>query len=167
MRDNDLKPLEDATPNILFTAFKGNANPSFQLVNQLGGSTLFLTNSFSGLEKEIEALKEEFGAICMFGVDKHLTGEVRIEACAEYNHATIPSELDIPALSGQMASYQIRHHISHTPTKYLCNAAYYHMLRKNRHTVFIHIPSCKGMDDDFMAQLVKLFTDLAALGSGM
>ena len=37
------------------------------------------------------------------------------------------------------------------------NAAYYHMLKKNRNTVFIHILSIKGMNNVLMNQLLKLF----------
>ena len=47
--------------------------------------------------------------------------------------------------------------VSDKPTAYLCNAAYYHMLKKNRNTVFIHIPSIKGMNDVLMNQLLRLF----------
>ena len=42
----------------LYTAFKGFHNTSFQLVSQLCGDKLFLTNSFQGLEKEILSLKD-------------------------------------------------------------------------------------------------------------
>jgi len=36
-----------------------------------------------------------------------------------------------------------------TPTKYLCNAAFWHMLRNNNgNAVFIHIPTTKNKDGD-------------------
>ena len=146
--------------SLLFTAFKGRLNTSFQLVNQIKSNTLLLTNSFSGLENDIKALAETHDAVYMLGVDKALCREVRIERCAKWNGDTIHTEFYTQALSDQMTAYQIKHHISDTPTRYLCNAAYYHMLCKNRNTVFIHIPSVKGMDKDFMAQLIAFFTDI-------
>ena len=42
------------------TAFKGLHNTSFQLVNQINGDRLFLTNSFKGLEKDILSLSQGF-----------------------------------------------------------------------------------------------------------
>ena len=41
---------------ILFTAFKGIHNTSFQLVSKLGGNSILLTNSFQGLEKDISSV---------------------------------------------------------------------------------------------------------------
>lgn len=49
------------------------------------------------------------------------------------------------------------YYISKAPTKYLCNAAYYHMLKKNPNTVFIHIPSLKGMNETLMNKLADIF----------
>ena len=51
----------------------------------------------------------------------------------------------------------ISYYISKAPTKYLCNAAYYHMLKKNPNTVFIHIPSLKGMNETLMNKLADIF----------
>lgn len=141
----------------LATAFKGKTNTSFQFVSQLDCHTLYLTNSFSGLEKDIDSLSDYYDTVYMFGVDKRLNRTVRIETHAKYNLDTICTSFDVQILSEQMTAHQIRNHISNSPTQYLCNAAYYHMLRKNRNTVFIHIPSIKGMDPSFMKQLASLF----------
>lgn len=148
---------------LLVTAFKGKSNTSFQLVSQLDSNTLFLNNSFSGLGKDIASLTELYDAVYMFGADKDLDREVRIEGCAKRDLDTIRTGLNIQTLSDQMSAHQIRNHISNIPTQYLCNAAYYHMLCKNRKTVFIHIPSIKGMNSGFMEQLVSLFRDIIYL----
>ena len=65
--------------NILFTAFKGVYNTSFQLIVKINRSSLLLTNSFSGLENEINFNTYDYDAIYMFGVDKNLNGQIRIE----------------------------------------------------------------------------------------
>ena len=50
--------------------------------------------------------------------------------------------------------------ISDKPSHYLCSAAYYHMIKKNPNTVFVHIPSLKGMNIDLMNKLIKTFNDI-------
>ena len=51
----------------------------------------------------------------------------------------------------------ISYTVSDKPTRYLCNAAYYHMLKKNPNAVLIHIPSLKGMSIELMNKLIKVF----------
>ena len=140
----------------LYTAFKGTHNTSFQLVSQLHGNKLFLTNSFQGLEKDILSLNAEYNAIYMFGIDKNLRNSIRIETRASFNEETINTSFDILKLENTIKKLNITYFISNKPTAYLCNAAYYHMLKKNRNTVFIHIPSAKGINDTLMNKLSNL-----------
>ena len=141
----------------LYTAFKGTHNDYFQLVSQLCGDKLFLTNSFQGLEKDILSLNSEYDAIYMFGIDKNLRNSIRIETCADYNGELVNTSFDILTLEKAIKDLDIPCTISNKPTAYLCNAAYYHALKKNRNTVFIHMPSIKGMSDALMNQLLRLF----------
>ena len=141
----------------LYTAFKGSHNTSFQLVNQINGDRLFLTNSFQGLEKDILSLSTDYDAIYMFGIDKNLKNSIRIETCANYNGESVDTFFDILSLEKVIKDSGITYTISNKPTAYLCNAAYYHMLKKNRNTIFIHMPSIKGMSSALMNQLLRLF----------
>lgn len=145
----------------LYIGFKGKNNTSSQLVNQLGDDTLLLTNSFSGLEKDILSITESYDSIYMFGVDSSLKGTLRIEKCAELNGITVLSDYDVSQLSKIMDGYGVVNSISNVPSQYLCNAAYYHMLCKSKNAVFIHIPSIKGMNDAFLERLQKLFRKLS------
>ena len=140
----------------LYTAFKGSHNTSFQLVNQINGDRLFLTNSFQGLEKDILSLSTDYDAIYMFGIDKNLKNSIRIETCANYNGEWVNTSFDILALEKAVKASDVSYTISKKPTAYLCNAAYYHMLKKNCNTVFIHIPSIKGMNDVLMNKLLNI-----------
>jgi hypothetical protein len=140
----------------LYTAFKGFHNTSFQLVSQLCGDKLFLTNSFQGLEKEILSLGTDYDAIYMFGIDKNLRNGIRIETCANYNGESVNTSFDIITLEKAIKNLGVSYIISNKPTEYLCNAAYYHMLKKNRNTVFIHIPSMKGMNPSLMNKLLQM-----------
>ena len=123
----------------LYTAFKGFHNTSFQLVSQLCGDKLFLTNSFQGLEKEILSLGTDYDAIYMFGIDKDLRNGIRIETCANYNGELVTTSFDIVTLEKVIKDLGISYIISNKPTAYLCNAAYYHMLKKNRkYSIYSH-----------------------------
>lgn len=70
---------------ILYTCFKGKNNASFQLVSEIYGDKLYLTNSFDGLKRDIANQSEEYDFVIMFGIDKNLKNRIRIERVAEYN----------------------------------------------------------------------------------
>ena len=140
----------------LYTAFKGIHNASFQLVSQLSGDKIFLTNSFQGLEKDISSIDMEYDTVYMFGIDKNLRNGIRIETCANYNGELVTTSFDIVTLEKVIKDLDISYIISNKPTAYLCNAAYYHMLKRNRNTVFIHIPSMKGMNPSLMNKLLQM-----------
>lgn len=142
--------------NILYTAFKGLHNASFQLVSAAGN---ILTNSFSGLCKDIASVSGDFDAVIMFGVDNNLSDQIRLEACAEYHCELLYTDFSIASLVRKCTEQLIPHSVSHHPTAYLYNAAYYHMLKKNTNTVFVHIPYAKGMNDRFMQKLKDLFVE--------
>lgn len=71
--------------NILFTGFNGKNNSSYQLVQSLEYEKIFLTNSFLGLEGDIDKLDKAYNLVVMFGLDKTLKNQVRIEKSAELN----------------------------------------------------------------------------------
>lgn len=145
---------------VLFTAFKGNHNTSFQLVDQTAANYVLLTNSFQGLKKDISFVNNDYDIVYMFGVDKKLIDEVRIETCAKYNDETVCTGFDIHNLETRLKGTGISCSTSDKPTRYLCNAAYYHMLKKNLNAIFIHIPSLRGMSIELMNNLIKVFDDL-------
>ena len=145
---------------VLFTAFKGKQNMSFQLVKKISKDALFLTNSFQGLEKDISLIVFEYNKAIMFGIDKTLNNQIRIETCAKYNEELIYSNFDITTLENKLKDFKIPYITSSNPTNYLCNAAYYHMLKKNSNTVFIHIPSINGMNEGLLSLLIKFFDKL-------
>ena len=94
---------------ILFTAFKGVHNTSFQLVDQTAANHILLTNSFQGLEKDISFISSDYSIVYMFGVDKKLIDKVRIETCAKYNDETVCTDFNVHYLEAQtsLTPYQI------------------------------------------------------------
>ena len=140
---------------ILYTAFKGKNNTSYQVASRLNGTVLFLTNSFQGLEKDIATIVNDYDVVYMLGCNKSLNNKIKIETCAEYNGERIFTEFDISELKKRIDN-KLSYSISYSPTKYLCNAAFYHMLKKNKNTVFIHIPSISGMNNCLIEDIIEL-----------
>jgi len=141
---------------ILYVGFKGKNNTSFQLVSALDGECLFLTNSFSGAERDIEALRTEYDAIIMFGSDKSLSNAVRIEKTAALHGDTRKTVLSADQMAERFIKNGISCEISEKPTQYLCNDAYYRMLQKtDGKTIFIHIPGSRYMTDELMASIIR------------
>ena len=141
---------------ILYVGFKGNNNTSFQLVSALDGERLFLTNSFSGIERDIEAMNAEYDAVIMFGLDKTLSNAVRIENQAAFHGDRLSTLLTTSQMAERFEKNGINCEISDRPTHYLCNDAYYRMLRKtNGKAMFVHIPGGRYMTDELMAGIVK------------
>ena len=140
---------------ILYTAFKGKSNTSYQIASCLNGEVLFLTNSFQGLERDINTADGNYDVVYMLGVDKSLKDKIKIETCAEYNGERIFTAFNIPELKKRITN-KMSYSISDCPTKYLCNAAFYHMLKKNKNTIFIHIPSIFGMNNCLKESIIEL-----------
>ena len=144
--------------NILYVGFKGGNNSSYQLVRCLPGEKCLLTNSVSGLERDIDAIEGSFDVIYMFGLDKNLKDIVKIEICAEFENDVIRTGVDISELMKKLDAQGVKYVLSASPTKYLCNAAYYHMFRKmGDQVLFIHIPSQKYFSEDLKYRLMCVF----------
>ena len=141
---------------ILYVGFKGKNNTSFQLVSALDGERLFLTNSFSGIERDIEAMNAEYDAVIMFGLDKTLSNAVRIENQAALHGDTLSTVLPTFQMVARFVKNGINCEISERPTHYLCNDAYYRMLQKtDRRAIFVHIPGSRYMTDELMASIIR------------
>lgn len=150
--------MESQLRQILYTGFKGEHNSSYILVDRLKGDKIFLTNSFKGLKEDIEKISKKFDVVYMFGLDKNLNSFVRIEKCARKDNELLYTKIGLDNISNILAKCDISNSISETPTYYLCNEAYYYMLKKmNGRAVFIHIPSKKNMTDKLLEGLKTAF----------
>ena len=141
---------------ILYVGFKGAKNTSYQLVSSFPGDHLYLTNSFSGLARDIDALEKDYDAVIMFGVDTSLSTSLRVERCAQLHGETLNTKLFADQLVRGFRENGIPCDISDAPTHYLCNAAYFRMLQKtNGKAIFIHIPGARCMTRELMAGILK------------
>ena len=154
---------EKRSQKLILTGFKGKNNSSGNLVRAISENYRLLTNSFDGLKKDFEKIKalseeclDSMYFLIMFGCDKNLKDSVRIERFAEKNGEKIATALNLENISKNLETAGIKNCISDTPGHYLCNEAYWYALQKlNRRTVFIHIPTIKNIDDDFIDKMKK------------
>ena len=141
--------------NTLIVGFKGKNNTSSILAEQLGPDHILLTNSFAGLKKDIDSISSEYDQIVMFGVDKELTSGVRIERVAAKDGVKYFTKLNLEEIQESLNCVGITSIISENPTAYLCNEAYWYMLKRfDGRAVFIHVPTIKHVDESF-AQTMK------------
>lgn len=144
---------------VLLTAFYGKYNASNLLVNMIDANVdkLILTNSFIKLEKELNNISlDKYDLILMFGINKFLKDEIRLEQVAKLNDQ-LESSLDLLSLKSICDKY-IKTSINKISTKYLCNSAYYHTLMKNSNTLFIHIPGFSKISN--MNLLIDMISEL-------
>ena len=135
----------------LYVAFKGDGNSSNKIVRNLSGDKLFLTNSYNGLKKDIDHINGTYDVVYMFGLDKRLKGNVRIDCVAQRGEECLYSDVDIHSIALELNKSGMITYIGNTPTQSLCNEAYWHMLKKyNCHVVFFHVPSIKYITDSFI-----------------
>lgn len=148
--------MEGDVLRVLYTGFKGKNNSSYQLLDKISGQKLFLTNSFDGLKKDIMNVAEEYDLVVMFGLDTRLKDAVRIEKVAEWENEKIITQLDCDEIHTNMVACGISCVVSNIPTRYLCNAAYFYMLKKcSRKVVFIHIPPLKNMSESMVCKILE------------
>ena len=116
-----------------------------------------LTNSFEGVKRDINAIEGSYDFVIMFGCDKSLKDCARLERFAEKDGVKCETRLDVKLLSETLSRDGVENVISETPTKYLCNEAYWYALQKfERKAVFIHIPTLKNIDDNFISKMKEL-----------
>ena len=152
----------------LFVGFKGKRNSSRILVTELSkklslsdalslSNFCFLTNSFDGVKRDIDFIDGSFDFVIMFGCDKSLKSCVRIERFAERNGIKLETNLNLELLSRRLGEGGIGNVISETPTHYLCNEAYWYALQKfEKKVIFIHIPTLKNIDENFISKMKEL-----------
>lgn len=140
----------------LFVGFKGKNNSSSMLVSSISSEHFLLTNSFEGVRKDIDELFEDYDEVYLFGADKNLSDSFRIERLAEKDGKRLKSKLDLEKVKEQFASFRIKAEILNTPTKYLCNDAYWYLLEKYKgNAVLIHIPTVKNFKEEWISDVKK------------
>ena len=140
----------------LYVAFKGKGNSSNKIVSNFTGDKLFLTNSYKGLKRDIDSVNDTYDLVYMFGLDKKLRGDIRIDSVAEKDGVRLCSDIDLETIKIKLNEIGIAAGIGTTPTKYLCNAAYWYMLNKyDNCVVFFHVPSIRYITEEYIVNIRK------------
>ena len=144
----------DRTGSPLFVGFKGKSNASGLLVQSISSSHSLLTNSFAGLKKDIETINADCNPVYLFGVDKNLKDSLRIEKAAEKDSVRLETCLDTDTILEKLKASGIKACVSESPTQYLCNEAYWELLRKfGGRAVLIHMPTIRYNDVSWPAKI--------------
>jgi hypothetical protein len=144
---------------VLYTAFKGVNNSSFQLVNEIDGLKAFLTNSFKGIDKDIEKIDDVYDKVIMFGLDKNLKKGIRFETVAQKCGANLYTRQDLSEYINRAENLKVSYVVSAIPTNYLCNEAYYQMMKKMKCPVLlVHIPTMKNMSEELRKRISIIFS---------
>lgn len=142
---------------VLYVGFKGKKNASCVLVEAISADSCLLTNSFLGLKRDIELLSNAWEYVILFGIDKNLKDAVRIERVAEKETKEV-TVLNLDKLSTQLDAVGISNYVSDKPTRYLCNEAYWYLLRKfNGKALLIHVPSGKNLKKNIAEGIKQVF----------
>lgn len=145
----------------LYMGFKGSGNISGILARALSEDAVLLTNSFAGVKKDIEAIEESPETVYIFGLDKELRHEIRIETAAERSGIRLGSRLDIERMADSFVEAGIMNWISDAPTCYLCNEAYWYALERFQgRAVFIHVPPKRYEGEAFIARMKEAIGSL-------
>ena len=145
----------------LYMGFKGSGNISGILARALSEDAVLLTNSFAGVKKDIEAIEESPETVYIFGLDKELRHEIRIETAAERSGIRLGSRLDIERMADSFVEAGIMNRISDAPTCYLCNEAYWYALERFQgRAVFIHVPPKRYEGEAFIARMKEAIGSL-------
>lgn len=138
----------------LYVAFKGKGNSSNKIVSNFIGDKLFLTNSYMGLKRDIDSVNDTYDLVYMFGLDKQLRGDIRIDSVAAKDGVRLCSDIDLETIKTKLNENGIVAGIGTTPTKYLCNEAYWYMLNKyDKRVVFFHVPSIVYITEEYIANI--------------
>lgn len=149
---------------VLYVGFKGKGNSSNKLVSSLVGDKLFLTNSYTGLKKDIDRIEDTYDLVYMFGLDKSLKGNIRIDTSAEKDGVRLYSDIDTNAVISEFHKKGIQAETGYTPTRYLCNEAYWYMLKKyDSRVLFFHVPSIKYITKEFIEKIKSALSIIVCL----
>lgn len=136
----------------IYVGFKGKNNPSSYIATQFQESFL-LTNSFQGIDKDIHKIEDCKDGIILFGLRPKLKNQIQVEQICCYNGNKISSKFDFSHLSQALKDFEVK--FNKSPSKYLCNYAYYRLCEKfSGNVILLHIPFAKEFADKILQCLL-------------
>lgn len=118
---------------------------------------MLFKNSYEEIDKIISKTNlEDYDLIIMLGLRNNLKKSIRIETATLLDNDFIETNIDCKRLNEYFIKNEISCLLNSKPTNYLCNYAYHQVLRRNKNTIFIHLPELKNIIDiDKLTNLIS------------
>ena len=144
---------------ILFTGFNGFNNISKVIVDKIKNEKLLFNNSYKEIDAQLVDINlEDYELIIMLGLRSNLKKSIRLELNSSLNNELLFTNLNHYKLKKYFTDNTISCLVNDKPTDYLCNYAYHKVLKRNKKTIFIHLPNLKDIQD--LDKLVKVISNI-------
>lgn len=150
---------------VLFTGFKGYNNSSNVVVkkitDKIGTDILLFNNSYEKIDKQLTKINiEDYDFILMLGLRNNLRKSIRLEVNSYLDNELLTTNISYEKIIKYFTDNRVNCLINFEATNYLCNYAYYKILKRNKNTIFIHLPSLTNIKD--LDKLIDLISNITA-----
>lgn len=144
---------------ILFTGFNGFNNTSKVIIDKINNDKLLFNNSYKEIDSQlVDVSLEEYDLIIMLGLRSNLKKSIRLEINSSLNDEILSTNINYNKIKDYFSDNGVPCLVNDKPTNYLCNYAYHKVLKRNKNTIFMHLPNLKDIQD--LDKLVKLISNI-------
>ena len=144
---------------ILFTGFNGFNNTSKVIIDKINNDKLLFNNSYKEIDSQlVDVSLEEYDLIIMLGLRSNLKKSIRLEINSSLNDEILSTNINYNKIKDYFSDNGVPCLVNDKPTNYLCNYAYHKVLKRNKNTIFMHLPNLKNIQD--LDKLVKLISNI-------
>lgn len=144
---------------ILFTGFNGFNNTSKVIIDKINNDKLLFNNSYKEIDNQLVDINvEDYELIIMLGLRSNLKRSIRLEVNSLLNDELVTTNLNYCNVKKYFNDNGISCIVSDKPTNYLCNYAYYNVLKRNKNAIFIHVPKLKNIKN--LDKLINLISNI-------
>lgn len=144
---------------VLFTGFNGFNNSSKAIIDKINMDKLLFNNSYKEIDNQLVDLKlEDYDLIIMLGLRSSLKKSIRIEINSSLYDELLFSNINYNKVFVYFKSNEFPCILNDKPTNYLCNYAYYNVLKRNKNAIFIHVPKLKNIKN--LDKLISLISNI-------
>ena len=144
---------------ILFTGFNGYNNTSKVIIDRIDNDKILFNNSYEEIDKELSNINiEAYDLITMLGLRNNLKKSIRLEINSLLNNELVTTNINVHQVKKYFEENDISCIVNDKPTNYLCNYAYYQVLKRNKEAIFIHIPELKNIKE--LDNLIKVIENI-------
>ncbi len=94
----------------------------------------------------------------MLGLRNNLRKSIRLEVNSFLDNGLLTTDINCSKLNKYFIYNGVNCLINNKSTNYLCNYVYHKVLKYNKNTIFIHVPSLKYIKN--LAKLIELISNI-------